>query len=157
ILPAAAFLLMFAIVRMRASGDASRNVVVPVISALALFLLSQFAFQFGNWLAYGRFVGVDYKERNFVAALDALDSVDFGPHIDYVPVPRATRELIYSVSASFASLKPYLDPSRGAVWQYGCPVYPTTCGDIAGGWFMWALREAAAKAGHYRSPIEASA
>ena len=156
ILPAAAFLLLFAIVRTHLLNSSLRNVAIPAALTLVLFLLVHFAFMSGNWLAYGSFVGVDIKERNFVAALDALQSVQYGPHVDYLPVPRVVRERIYEVSPSFASVKPLLDPPQGPVW-HGCRVYPATCGDIAGGWFIWALRDAAAQAGHYRTPGEASA
>ncbi len=34
-------------------------------------------------------------------------------------------------------------------------MYPPTCGDFAGGWFLWALRDAAAEAGHFASPAHA--
>jgi hypothetical protein len=156
ILPAAAFLLLVAVARAHSMIASLRNVAIPAALTLVLFLFAHFAFMLGNWLAYGSFVAVDMKERNFVAALQALQSVQYGPHVDHVPVPRAVRERIYEVSPSFASLKPLVDPPQGPVW-HGCRVYPETCGDIAGGWFIWALRDAAAKAGHYRAPREASA
>jgi hypothetical protein len=156
ILPAAAFFLLLAIVRAHVLNASLRNVAIPAALTLVLFLCVHFAFMSGNWLAYGSFVGVDIKERNFVAALQALQGVQYGPHVDHVPVPRAARERIYEVSPSFASLKPLIDPPQGPVW-HGCRVLPATCGDIAGGWFIWALRDAAAHAGHYRAPGEASA
>ncbi len=40
--------------------------------------------------------------------------------------------------------------------QSGCAWYPWTCGDIAGGWFFWALRDAAAQEGHYETPAAAA-
>ena len=30
---------------------------------------------------------------------------------------------------------------------------PAACGEVAGGWFMWALRDAVAKAGYYQNGI----
>ena len=36
--------------------------------------------------------------------------------------------------------------------QSGCAWYPWTCGDSAGGWFFWALRDTAAQEGHYETP-----
>ena len=35
-------------------------------------------------------------------------------------------------------------------------MYPDTCGEISSGWFMWALRGAAADGGHFSSPTELS-
>ena len=43
-------------------------------------------------------------------------------------------------------------------WIYaGCPLYPQTCGGYAGGWFMWALRDAVASDGKYTNGAVASA
>ena len=62
-----------------------------------------------------------------------------------------------AVSPAFASLAPYFDgPGKG--WEsFTCSLYPSACGEIGSGWFVWALRDAAAKSGHYSSPAEASA
>ena len=38
-----------------------------------------------------------------------------------------------------------------------CNAAPSLCGEIGAGWFMFALRDAAAQAGHYQSPAKASA
>jgi hypothetical protein len=156
VLPAAVFFLVALFITVKKRGTAIRDIGTPLVFLLLAFALSNLAFSSANWVAYGSFIGVDNKERNFVAALSVLQSVNHGSQTDYVPVPRAARESIYAVSPAFASLAPYLDPPEGAVWQFGCQYYPSTCGDIAGGWFIWALRDAASRAGHYRSPVEAS-
>lgn len=108
-----------------------------------------------NSLAYGAWVGVEFNDASFRRALGALERVESGGTIPYVPVSRATRERIYALSPAFAELREGLDPASGPVWQWGCPVYPSTCGEIAGGWFVWALREAAWKAGEHGSPERA--
>jgi hypothetical protein len=36
--------------------------------------------------------------------------------------------------------------------RFGCHFYPATCDDIAAGWFLWALRDAGADHGFYKSP-----
>ncbi len=105
-----------------------------------------------NWLNYGAFQTVDFKSRNFEAALNRLNSVSIEREVPYVPVPAEKRALIYKVSPSFRKLEDYLEV-RGRAWmQPGCAHYPMTCGDYAGGWFMWALRDAVADAGFYRQP-----
>jgi hypothetical protein len=112
----------------------------------------------GNALRYGRGVGVDTEERNFKAALSALQSVKVGDRIAYVPVPRAVQEKVALVSPTFQPIAAALAPGGAAYYwsAFGCQVYASTCGEIAGGWFMWALRDAAARAGHYESPREAA-
>ena len=152
LLPGLGFLLLFAVVRAWRARSTVQEVLVPTATAMVMFFATQIAFQFGNWIAYGSFVGVDFKERNFVDALTSLHSVRDGEQIPYVPVSRATRERIYEVSPAFASLRGFIDPPTGSPGQTGCEYYPWTCRDIAGGWFMWILRAAVASKGHYETP-----
>ena len=108
-----------------------------------------------NFAAYGAFTVADLKSPAFARALDAVQSVRVGPSTAYLPVPRRVRERLYAESPAFASLRPYFE-GVGQNWtQAGCQIYPSTCGDYAAGWFVWALRDAVAQAGHYRSPAEA--
>jgi hypothetical protein len=122
------------------------------------FLAMNAAYLTGNRIIYGSFVGVDVKERNFVSALGALQRIDSGSIRPFVPVPSAARTEAAKVSATFAPLAAVLEPGKALAWwrSPGCQVYPTTCDDFAGGWFVWAFRDAAAASGFYRSPNEAS-
>lgn len=110
-----------------------------------------------NWIKYGDFEDVDFKSASYEHAIQAIQSVRVGRPEAYVPAPNKVLRAIYAVSPAFASLKPYFDgPGKG--WQNpGCAVYPSTCGEIAGGWFIWALRDAVASRGLYHSPEQASA
>ena len=139
----------------RARRFARSVTVVAAAGAGCAALLSLFAWR--NSVAYGTWVGVEFNDASFRRALGTLERVESGGTIPYVPVSRATRERIYAVSPAFAELKDGLDPASGPVWQWGCPVYPWTCGEIGGGWFVWALREAAWKAGEHSSPERARA
>lgn len=111
-----------------------------------------------NWVNYGSFVGVDVKTRSFQSALSALESVQVSKPISYVNVPRAARMQIYAISPHFANLRPYLDPVRGpSPWEAGeCMFHASACGDIGNGFFMWALRDAVAAVGGYKSPRQAA-
>ena len=123
------------------------------VMAAGLFLAVHAAFMTGNRIAYGSFVGVDVKERNFVAALNALQTVDTGSRTPYVSVPLAARSEVAENSSLFEPLAASLTGALLAKWgQVSCGVYKETCGDIAGGWFLWALRDAAAANGFYQSP-----
>jgi hypothetical protein len=116
------------------------------------FVAVQGSLMLVNRIAYGAATSIEIKSSPFKDALAALQSVEVGERIPYVPVSHQARLAIYEVSPTFRSLKDYLDPPSGSPWQFGCQFYPQTCGDIAGGWFLWALRDAAAVNGHYASP-----
>jgi hypothetical protein len=115
-------------------------------------------FMVGNLIAYGSFVGVDFKEHGFTSALNALQDVDVGPIIPYLPVSSAARSEAARVSPTFAPLSVALAPGGPlSGWgSFGCEIYKQTCGDIAGGWFLWALRDAAALNGFYKDPKTAA-
>jgi hypothetical protein len=134
------------------------RLVLGMAIAGAAFSIPHLVFMTGNKIAYGKFIGVDFKERNFASALDALQDVGAGPIVPYVPVPRAVREVVASVSPEFARLNESLESLDAAIRLKGpgCRVYPHSCGDYAGGWFMWALRAAAEHEGYYESPEIAS-
>jgi len=140
-----------------------RGSIGVLIRALIVFMVAfvsvNVAYVSINKMQYGKFVGVDFKDANFEAALAALQSVRAGEPVPFVPVPKSVRSKVYAESPSFAELKQFMDDgvSPGSAWgEFGCSVYPSTCGDIAGGWFVWALRDAVATKGYYRSPSAAS-
>lgn len=128
-----------------------------LLVAVGVFAATQAVFRAGNWWAYGSFVGVDFKETNFQRALRALTSVRSGGTKRYVSITYAAMQRVSAVSPTFASTASYFEgPGRG--WGvFGCTIYPSTCGEIGSGWFMWALRDAAASTGHFVSPAQASA
>lgn len=133
-----------------------RGLAVALSIVIGVFASTQIIFKSINWFVYGKFVGVDVKEANFQRALRAINSVRSGGTKPFVPITYATMKRVEVVSPAFASLAAYFDgPGKG--WEvHGCGIIPSTCGEIAGGWFLWALRDAAAAAGHYSSPNEAS-
>ncbi len=109
-----------------------------------------------NYYNYGKFEAVDVKGKAFAQALKSLNSVDVGSDLPYLPVSFNKRQEIYRVSPTFSQLKNYFE-DKGKWWtSFGCKIYPWTCGDYAGGWFMWALRDAVASNGHYESPVRAA-
>ena len=157
LLPAIVVLVFFAFLRKR-THLTTMKWLSPTLVAVGAFISVLALFAMINFFIYGMFVGVDFKERNFQAALSTLESVQIAKPIPYVNVPRAARMQIYAVSPHFAELRPYLDPIPGpSPWEAGdCPFRPTACGDIGNGFFTWALRDAAAAVGAYKSPKAAS-
>jgi len=127
------------------------------LAAIAAFGAVNGGFRAINWKVYGTPIGVEYKEPNFVRAIGAIHSVRAGEVKPFVSVTRATRQKIYPASPSFAELGSDLDGALGERWGRTCEAHRETCGEISSDVFAWALRDAVARAGHYRSPTEASA
>lgn len=134
---------------------ALRTWTAPVATVVG-FAIPFLAFFLANLLHYGAWVGVEVKQADFLRAMAALKSVRVGADIPRVPVTRAARARLYEVSPAFAALRPVLDPPTGPAFQSGCRYYPETCGEIAGGWFLWAVRQAAHRAGRASSPAAAA-
>ena len=105
-----------------------------------------------NYAAYGAFQIVDLKSSAFMRAMNALNSVNVGDEIQFVPVPQKKREAIYKISPAFNELYSYLEKD-GKHWaNLVCGEYKSTCGDYSGGFFVWALRDGLASLGYYSSP-----
>lgn len=105
-----------------------------------------------NLMTYGKLEVVDFTGRAFKETLDKLNSVYIESEIPHVPVPYSKRTLLYKASPAFRELESYFE-GGGRGWQApGCEVFKHSCGDYAGGWFMWALRDAVAEKGYYSSP-----
>lgn len=128
----------------RFGGGALQNLSVILLVAI----LSAGFLKAVNYVHYGTTDVVEMTGGNFQRAMTALQRVGAPYKASYLPVPRAARESIYKVSPSFAKLREDLEKSPNPTL---CKMLPTTCGDIAGGWFMWYFRDAAAKAGFHQS------
>ncbi|NJN60318.1 MAG: hypothetical protein HC795_01160 [Coleofasciculaceae cyanobacterium RL_1_1] len=73
-----------------------------------------------------------------------------------VPVPASARAAIYDHSPAFRELRPALEVPPNTGWRsQSCA--EGICDDYAGGFFFWALRDAAAAAGYYETPDRAAA
>ena len=130
----------------------------PAATAVALAAALVVVFGLVNAAVYGRFVVNEVKDKAFQSALSALQEAAAPYHRDMVPVPHAARAAIYPVSPAFASLRtPVLDGERTAGWTaHGCTLDSRICGDFGGGWFFWAVREAAAARGEHSDPARAA-
>lgn len=110
-----------------------------------------------NLVKYGVFATVETRDTRYADAMSALQGVRVGEPVARVPVPRTVREAVFAESPAFARLRPYLE-GPGMAWSGpGCGEYPDTCGDFAGGWWMWALRDGAGSIGEYQSASTADA
>jgi len=157
LIPSLIFLFSLAFIRNRYQSNKTK-IIRPLLISMLFFSSTLFVFSLGNKIAYGEFVGVDLKEKNFQSAYKSMESIRLGESIPFVSVPRSTRLQIYKISPGFAELKEHIDPEgRPSVWEAGgCLFRPTSCGDISNGFFYFAMREAAAIKGYYSSPEKAS-
>jgi hypothetical protein len=125
---------------------------IPILfSALAFAALALM-----NERSYGTFTVVEFKQAAFIRAYSSLTHVrKHGAH-PRAPVPKEVRERVYAVSPAFAELRPFLEGDIGRRWLENSG--DEAGGEISGGAFMWALRDAVASAGHYdNGPRDAEA
>lgn len=126
-------------------------------SAVAAFALSWGAVAATNSSHYGVFATNDLSSGAFARAYGALTRVEHARRRRFVPVPAEVRQRLYAVSPAFRELEPHLEGRLLAFWGRGssCPVV-NVCDDIGGGWFVWALRDAAQLARRSRSAGDAA-
>lgn len=155
IVPCAVLLLFWSFVQSRQSEKSARPWLTRTTFFFGASLIPAIAFTALNYSYYKTTDIVDFKGRAFQGALSSLASVTEDFAQPYLPVSYAKRQLIYRHSPNFKQLSQTLeDPNNG--WKSaGCPIYPHTCGDFAGGWFSWALRAAVQSNGKYSSPTVA--
>jgi hypothetical protein len=164
--PAVAFLILAAAVReIRANlpamgwaavaGRLARAVAMAVVP-ISVFAANVAAVAAMNERAYGAFMINEVQSEPFRAAFGALVRVQHDDWQRYVIFPRQARERAYSVSPAAQELRATLDGEIGEGWRRaGCAALPIEpCTEIPAGWFLWALRDAVAEAGHYASARE---
>ena len=149
-------LLLLALVhwRVRSVSASRRSWLIASASVLVFAALPTLFTSAVNGMVYGTFAVVDFTGGPFQSALKQLDSISAGPEIPHVPVSRAALDAAYQVSPASLEVKPYFDGEDVRGLRRTCETYVDACGEVAGGWFAWALRDAAAEAGHYRSAAE---
>jgi hypothetical protein len=108
---------------------------------------------------YGVFRNNDFRSTDFLAAYGALARIEHDHWQRYVVFPRDARRRAYRFSPAARELAPGFEGRLGEKWtRVGCTqMRISPCPEILSGWFMWALRDAVALAGHYRSANEARA
>jgi hypothetical protein len=123
-----------------------------MIAAITLAILAANYARFGVWATR------DLSAPGYWAAYQALVGIQPDLPLRCVPVTREARLKAYAVSPSFRQLAPYLEGELGKRYAgYSLEYYDLPRGEIAGGWFCWAVRDAAAEAGHCGSAEQSEA
>jgi len=133
-----------------------RRLAILCVLPVAIWIVTMGIVAGINKACYGVFTTVDSRSHDFLAAYGSLSRVKHAHWQPYILVPKETRERIYHVSPAFAELRPYLEGESGKKWSSASCKALSICDDIGGGWFMWALRDAVAAAGHYTSGASAA-
>lgn len=112
-----------------------------------------------NYAVYGTFRNNDFRSSDFQAGYGALTRIRHDNWQRYVLFPKDAREKAYEMSPAARELKPFFEGNVGKRWlDAGCNQTQTSpCPEILSGWFMWALRDAVAHAGHYNSARDSRA
>ena len=119
---------------------------------LALWAGGITAWKAMNYRYYGRFIVSDFSQGEFADAMGALTRVAPGAQQRYIPIPYQTRQMLYEISPTLASIQDEIE--NGDMYsRYGYADKPEF---IANG-IHWMLREAAANAGVYATPETARA
>jgi hypothetical protein len=119
-----------------------------LIGAFSFLILSIFSIT--NYYNYKVFTIEEQHESSFLSAYGSLARIE-AQERRLVPVTKEARKIAYLVSPAAKELEQHLEGELGKSWtEHGCQqLTPPICDDIGGGWFMWALRDAVAGAGHY--------
>jgi hypothetical protein len=108
-----------------------------------------------NYKHYGALLTSDFREGNFKKACGALMRIKPDVWQRYILLSEDAASRAYSISPAAAELKNYLTSND---WpKLSCSVlHLNPCPKVvAGGWFMWALRDAVAWAGYYKTEAQA--
>lgn len=106
-----------------------------------------------NYYKYGVFAVVEFKNTEFLEAYGSLTRVKDERWQQFLPVSKDKRKQIYSVSPLFKQIEPFLEDNSGQGWSKisSDALRLNNSGEIFGGWFMWAFRNAVEAAGYYKN------
>jgi hypothetical protein len=99
---------------------------------------------------YGAALTNDLVSGQFARAYADWTRVRAGTPSVSTPLVRSQREAVYRVSSAARQLEPYLENHSNRWFRASCRILKP-CGELAGNLVIWALRDAAANAGHFRS------
>jgi len=128
-------------------------VVLPCLSSFSLTAWIQQQ----NLRHYGVAVINELAEPGFKTVFSWLTRLDGEFHHPYIPVTRKAMYDANRVSSHFQMLYPYLSRQfDGGGWsQFGCQ-WMGVCDELAGGWAVWAIRDAANSIGAHASADQAA-
>jgi len=124
--------------------------VLPVFAAICLTL----ALSTLNYAKWGTFAPYDLANSGYKSAVAALSGIDTGRTPLQVSVTSQMLKEGYAVSPTLRELRPQMDGPVGSQW-IDLSTSIGADGEIGSGWFYWALRDAAARAGWHATAVMA--
>ena len=107
----------------------------------------------GNSSHYGAGLTNDLVSGQFARAYADWRRVQAGSPTAATPLVRAQREAVYQISSAARQLEPFLEDPGSPGMRASCRIL-APCGELAGVVVVFALRDAAANAGHFRSEAD---
>jgi hypothetical protein len=154
---AALLTLALALHRRRPRSWFARRIALALAIPLACLLAATLALRGINLAHYGVFLGHELFAPGFVAAHGQLTRIEPASPRRFVSIPAASRAAAYAASPAFRTLQTPLEGPLRQSWIVDSCSWLHVCDDYANGWFVFALRDAAASAGHYVSAPETDA
>lgn len=155
--PAMLVLALYALWSLRNRRSEWREGAVSLLLPAVIAAVMIVAVNLTNYAVYGVYRNNDFRSLDFQAGYGALARVRHEHWARYVVFPKDAREKAYAMSAAARELQPFFEGPMGEHWRkIGCDQTGLApCPEILSGWFMWALRDAVAAAGHYEDAVSA--
>lgn len=129
--------------------------LAAVLAVIGMALIAPIAaVTIENSRYYGAALTNDLASGQFARAYADWTRVEAGAPSTASPLVRSQREAVYRVSSAARQLEQYLE-NPGSRWLRASCRILKPCGELAGNLVIWALRDAAADAGHFRSESDA--
>ncbi len=145
---------IYTVYRANTGGSAKRHLFIATFIPVFIMIATSVAIRSMNYVKYGLFIPYEVAGQGYTAAYKALLQIKPEHEIRFVPVSKEMRESAYAVSPSFKELEPYLE-DENSIWVQDTGKYMGIKGEIAAGWFYWALRDAVSRAGHHDTAVSA--
>jgi hypothetical protein len=120
---------------------------LPLLSTVVLGL----SFSAANYATWGVWASQELDAPGYRKAMAALNSIDTGPTPKQITVTQEMLALGFEASPTLRELQPAMTGSTGQQWVAIASPYVPVKGEIANGWFYWALRDVAARSGWHAS------
>jgi hypothetical protein len=145
------YIIFFLYKQFKISQEFFKRTLLCLLLPLILLIGSIHAVSFLNKTYYGVYTIGELQSESFLSAYGSLTRVEISEFKRFVPVLKKARNAIYKISPSFKEIEQFLEGEKIKHWEaISCKLYPSSCGEITGGFFLWALRDAVAMAGYYK-------
>lgn len=134
-------------------SDASRHSLLSPLFGLPLLatVLLGLGFSAANHAKWGVWASQELDAPGYRGAMAALNSIDTGPTPKQITVTQEMLRLGFQASITLRELQPAMTGTTGQQWVAIASPYVSAKGEIANGWFYWALRDVAARSGWHAS------